>query len=999
MIKVLLYPVPGIELSTPSMANIHSYLEGRDEVNSHPSSAISEVVSRRFTSDQEFDTLRAEFKADIKDIAPEGVLTARISYASIAAMNADVNPIDQFTNESLKKGQLVIIVNPSNALDTDNGKIYRFIAGWEYIGKVGSVTANGIVVNTAGMADPSLVDLQKVATKVANGASVYNISAELDKYDYANDMEAIEATPAGVRKVGMLLRYRNLSGVWVQLEFIGYSKTVWSTLTNWNRLIESGLRRAFIPNSYINLYPELNTQSSSIKLPATTVIQIDGKDTNYYLVTDVTIPVPSASYCSIYFNNTTKQFRAVAGTTKTDYESGEYLLGGCRITSLDLNINSSFWAVDGVLYSTHMSFYGEQPLKTSQLSDKTMATVALGVQKLEKGVRLTFANTVKQKNPLWVFRGVAYAGDPAKTGVSGDVYVCLESGNIFGLDVVLGNWLVVILGAWTVVDPDTLITGRIPKINITKKDTLKIGYPLSYFNDYTLSGTTFSLDALGPAVIRTIYNVSCPAGVRNYIHASTSEGKSLYPIVTQVVDHTTQAVLVEGIDYTIHNVGNVGDPDNGYRTISCANTTVVDITVSEPMARYDMVLLDTRYNTVSVRKGVEHNTDFVQDLWYNMLNYICIAKVYLSHNSSDITAIYNTVDYDLFGQSSLEQEEAMGSVYANSSRLKYFRAEIDKKSQDPYATMLRTTKLNIGFVGDSRTASDQPQLVKNGILHGYPFVFMDTFRKTYPKLNGWGYSVLEDGSRYTRRNFNGAESVDVEFFNHAKGGHNIQAYLHDGSGHFDRNQLYKTSVLYDNTNTLGHKLAHDLMVLACFNNTVPSRDLLKSVGSNYYNNVGDTATMKLYDLVTLPKNAGGYYGLVLPTSEELQSLYNTGGSQALAPYNKLVYKAMYSRIIEGILSNNPNTDIIMVIGFHDVMSQVYRGWPDIYKDQMSWMLEIASDYGIATVNIEDLYINSERRLGITSMSTCLPEGDIHPCILTHYAIARRISNIILPQIN
>lgn len=69
-----------------------------------------------------------------------GSLTVRRVYASVAAMNADRNPMDQETGKALKFGQLACVCNPNDLASPDNGKIYRYNKpGWEFLRQVGDM--------------------------------------------------------------------------------------------------------------------------------------------------------------------------------------------------------------------------------------------------------------------------------------------------------------------------------------------------------------------------------------------------------------------------------------------------------------------------------------------------------------------------------------------------------------------------------------------------------------------------------------------------------------------------------------------------------------------------------------------------------------------------------------------------------------------------------------------------------------------------------------------
>lgn len=105
---------------------------------------IEELKSRKgrgsISADETFSLLMelAE-KTKAVDINA-GSLTIRHMYTSVAAMNADNNPVDQETNKPLKFGQLVCVCNSNDITQSDNGKIYRYNKpGWEFLRQVGDM--------------------------------------------------------------------------------------------------------------------------------------------------------------------------------------------------------------------------------------------------------------------------------------------------------------------------------------------------------------------------------------------------------------------------------------------------------------------------------------------------------------------------------------------------------------------------------------------------------------------------------------------------------------------------------------------------------------------------------------------------------------------------------------------------------------------------------------------------------------------------------------------
>lgn len=105
---------------------------------------IEELKSRKgrgsISADETFSLLMelAE-KTKAVDINA-GSLTVRRIYTSVAAMNADKNPIDQETNKPLKFGQLACVCNSNDLTQVDNGKIYRYNKpGWEFLRQVGDM--------------------------------------------------------------------------------------------------------------------------------------------------------------------------------------------------------------------------------------------------------------------------------------------------------------------------------------------------------------------------------------------------------------------------------------------------------------------------------------------------------------------------------------------------------------------------------------------------------------------------------------------------------------------------------------------------------------------------------------------------------------------------------------------------------------------------------------------------------------------------------------------
>lgn len=105
---------------------------------------IEELKSRKgrgsISADETFSLLMelAE-KTKAVDINA-GSLTVRRLYASVAAMNADKNPVDQETGKPLKFGQLVCVCNSNDPALSDNGKIYRYNKpGWMFLRQVGDM--------------------------------------------------------------------------------------------------------------------------------------------------------------------------------------------------------------------------------------------------------------------------------------------------------------------------------------------------------------------------------------------------------------------------------------------------------------------------------------------------------------------------------------------------------------------------------------------------------------------------------------------------------------------------------------------------------------------------------------------------------------------------------------------------------------------------------------------------------------------------------------------
>lgn len=105
---------------------------------------IEELKSRKgrgsISADETFSLLMelAE-KTKAVDINA-GSLTVRRVYISVAAMNADSNPVDQETGKPLKFGQLVCVCNAGDLTQADNGKIYRYNKpGWELLRQVGDM--------------------------------------------------------------------------------------------------------------------------------------------------------------------------------------------------------------------------------------------------------------------------------------------------------------------------------------------------------------------------------------------------------------------------------------------------------------------------------------------------------------------------------------------------------------------------------------------------------------------------------------------------------------------------------------------------------------------------------------------------------------------------------------------------------------------------------------------------------------------------------------------
>ena len=131
---------------------------------------ISEILSRKgkgsITPNDTFGLLKEiTDKVEAVDYN-QGRLAVKRSYASIAAMNADTAPTNQENGKKLQYGELVIIANAANASDADNGKIYRWLGtgnGWEFVLKVGSSVAGTVAVDTTGLANAGLTDMQKVA--------------------------------------------------------------------------------------------------------------------------------------------------------------------------------------------------------------------------------------------------------------------------------------------------------------------------------------------------------------------------------------------------------------------------------------------------------------------------------------------------------------------------------------------------------------------------------------------------------------------------------------------------------------------------------------------------------------------------------------------------------------------------------------------------------------------------------------------------------------------
>lgn len=105
---------------------------------------IEELKSRKgrgsISADETFSLLMelAE-KTKAVDINA-GSLTIRRVYTTVAAMNADKNPVDQETGKPLKFGQLACVCNSNDLAQTDNGKIYRYNKpGWEFLRQVGDM--------------------------------------------------------------------------------------------------------------------------------------------------------------------------------------------------------------------------------------------------------------------------------------------------------------------------------------------------------------------------------------------------------------------------------------------------------------------------------------------------------------------------------------------------------------------------------------------------------------------------------------------------------------------------------------------------------------------------------------------------------------------------------------------------------------------------------------------------------------------------------------------
>lgn len=482
-----------------------------------------------------------------------------------------------------------------------------------------------------------------------------------------------------------------------------------------------------------------------------------------------------------------------------------------------------------------------------------------------------------------------------------------------------------------------------------------------------------------------------------------------YPCPCEVLSVVKDGVtLVEGTDYTwnVRAAVLAWRKTTAIKSLTGSAITGATVNIRFDYSRIDRIVVNKNTGVISLVKGYEGSTTTYDNSTLALVTPVgsdekVLYNVFVRWGATSVllSDIRPVFDYNKFGYKDEEyalidslRKNKASEIYPFYTQVAMSNLRINTGNM-PLNAQARTVR--IGFIGDSRTDSEQPENIHDGVYYGYPF----TFGRTISGILNLGTRTYMQGHINCQRVLRDSQgsNVDIEVINYGKGGNMIQEWMHSYYGYFDRPTAANDGLISLKSYN-GQSNIHDLVFINVTNPVFSCLELIDSQcpAALYKNDYTDSSYSLLYDIATRSKADGGHYALELHP----QSDYGNGTTEAqrkilLEDMNK-VYKAMYQRLIDTLKEQNPNVQIVILFGLPDQIG-VYADNPVHYETSSETnrlMFDIAKSNNLPFMNLSYLFFGCEKRLGIYPLLTEYPEGNIHPSPYLHYVIGNVLTEYI-----